>query len=213
MMALAGTLGWLSPAQEQTEFLRMVASRMARGTLSKTEVDLVCSAAHSREPVLAPELLATGLARPGNTTHAAALACMGSAAAHAQTVRALTSPHDDDVAIAQVYLRHRQLADVGELRAVAAGIGRMSAGSAQLRALETLARQRLADPQSLQTIAGLFPQARSLEVQRAIAGILVRSDTQLLARADLARTLRQHRLKSPSGTDVIDMLIRILQST
>ena len=48
---------------------------------------------------------------------------------------------------------------------------------------------------------------------RAIAGILIRSDTQMLARAELARSLRQHRLKSPDGNDVIDMLIRMLQST
>ena len=59
--------------------------------------------------------------------------------------------------------------------------------------------QRLTDPQSLQAIAGLFPQARSLDVQRAIAGILIRADTQMLARADLARALRQHRLKSPTA--------------
>ncbi len=213
MMALAGMIGWLSPAQEQAEFLRMVAARMARGNLSKTEVDLVCATPQARDPALAPQLLATGLVRPGNTTHAAALACMGSAAAHAQTLRALTSPQDDDVAIAQIYLRHRQLADVGELRAVTLGIGRMAAGGAQVRALETLARQRLADPQSLQAIASLFALARSLDVQRAIAGILIRSDTQMLARADLARSLRQHRLKSPDGNDVIDMLIRMLQAT
>ena len=106
------------------------------------------------------------------------LACLGSAEAHARVVRALTSPNDDDVAIAQVYLRHRPLADVGELRAVTSGIGRMTTSDAQVRALETLAQQRLADPQSLQEIARLFPLARSLEVQRAIAGILIRSDTR-----------------------------------
>jgi len=102
---------------------------------------------------------------------------------------------------------------VAELRTVTAAIARMSAGSAQVRALETLARQRLADAPSLQAIASLFPQARSLEAQRAIAGILIRSDTQMLARADLARSLRQHRLKSPGGSDVIDMLIRMLQTS
>jgi hypothetical protein len=96
---------------------------------------------------------------------------------------------------------------------VTSGIARMTVAGAQVRALETLARQRLADPQSLQEIAGLFPLARSLDVQRAIAGILLRADTKMLARADLARSLRQHRLKSPDGNDVIDMLIRVLQST
>src|SRR6185369_744058 len=41
MMALARTLGWISPAQEQAEFLRMIADRMARGGLGRNEVDLV----------------------------------------------------------------------------------------------------------------------------------------------------------------------------
>lgn len=211
MMALARSLGWLSPAQEQAEFLRMIADRMARGDLDKTEVDLVCATHQGREPDLARQLLATGAARPSRLTHAAALACLGSAEAHERTVRALTSSDDGEVAIAQVYLRHRPLANVDELRAVASGIGRMTTAGAQVRALETVAKQRLADAQSLQEIVRLFPLARSLEVQRAIAGILIRSDTQVLARTDLARSLRQHRLKSPDGTDVIDLLIRLLQ--
>jgi hypothetical protein len=119
----------------------------------------------------------------------------------------------EHVAIAQAYLRHRPLANVGELRAVTSGIARMTTVSAQVRALEALARQRLADPQSLQEIAGLFAQARSIEVQRAIAGILIRADTKMLARAELAQSLRRHRLKSPDGSDLIDVLIRVLQST
>lgn len=213
MMSLARQLGWLTPAQEQAEFLRMVSDRMARGSLGKTEVDLVCTTYQEREPGLARQVMATGAVRAGNVAHSAVLACLGSPQAHEETVRALTSSRDEDVATVQVYLRHRSLADIGELRAVASGIGRMTAPAAQVRALETLAKQRLADAQSLHEIARLFPLARSLEVQRAIAGILIRSDTKMLARADLARSLRQHRLKSPDGSDVIDMLIRVLQST
>ncbi len=212
MLALGRALGWLTPAQEQAEFLQMVATRMGRNTIGRHEVDLVCSAHQEREPTLARQVLASGKADPANVAHAAVLACLGSPEGHERTLRALTSANDDEVAIAQVYLRHRPLADVAEVRAVAAGIGRMKAAAAQVRALETLARQRLTDAQSLQEIAGLFPQARSLEVQRAIAGILIRSDTQQLARADLLRSLRQHRLKSPDGSDVIDMLIRLLQN-
>ena len=213
MMALARTLGWLSPVQEQAEFVRMLADRMARGSLGKSEVDLVCAAQPDLESGLARQLVATGTPQPGQVAHSAVLACLGNPEAHERTVRALTSSRDDDIVIAQAYLRHRPLAGVGELRAVTSSIARMTAAGAQVRALETLARQRLADPQSLQEIAGLFPLARSLEVQRAIAGILIRSDTKMLARADLALTLRQHRLKSPDGNDVIDMLIRMLQST
>jgi hypothetical protein len=191
----------------------MLAERMARGTLGKNEVDLVCSSHSERAMDLAGQVLATGAAKPDQVAHSAVLACLGSAQAHQRTVQALTSSRDSDVVIAQTYLRHRPLADVGELRSVASGIARMTAAAAQVRALETLARQRLADPQSLLEIARLFPLARSLEVQRAIAGILIRSDTQMLARADLARSLRQHRLKSPTGSDVIDVLIRLLQAT
>jgi len=212
MMALARTLGWLSPVQEQAEFVRMIADRMARDSLGQNEVDLVCSTHRNPQPDLARQVLATGSARPGRVAHAAALACLGAAQDHERTVRALTSPHDEDVAIAQVYLRHRPLADAAEVRAVTSGIGRMTAAGAQVRALETLAKQRLADPQSLQEIARLFTQARSLQVQRAIAGILIRSDYKVLARAELARSLQQHRLKSPDGQDVIDVLIRLLQA-
>ena len=89
----------------------------------------------------------------------------------------------------------------------------MTAPAAQVRALEALSKQRLADAQSLEEIAGMFPRARSLAVQRAIAAILIRADHSLLARAEVARSLRQHRLKSPDGSDVIDTLIRLLQST
>jgi hypothetical protein len=213
MFALARKLAWLSPEQEQAEFLGMLANRMARGAIGKDDVDLVCSAHSGNEPGLARQLLAAGAARPANAAHSAVLACLGSPQDHERTVRALTSSADDEVAIAQVYLRHRPLADVAELRAITVGISRMSTGSAQVRALEALAKQRLADPQSLGEIAGLFPRARSLDVQRAIAGILLRSDTQLLARDDLARSLRRHRLKSPDGSDVIDVLIRLLQAT
>lgn len=213
LMALARFVGWLTPAQEQAEVLQMLAQRMSRDGLGRTEVDLVCSKYDGTDARLAQQLLATGAPRPGNVTHAAVLACLGDAQAHERTVRALTGSDEASVAVAQAYLRHRPLAGVGELRTLASGIGRMSAGSAQVRALETLARLHPADPQSLQAIAGLFPQARTLEVQRAIAGILIRSDTKALVREDLARTLRQHRLKSPDGSDVIDMLIRLLQST
>jgi hypothetical protein len=211
MFGLARVLGWLSPEQEQAEFVQMLARRMASDRIGKHEVDLVCATQATPQPALARQLVAAAT-RPDRVAHAATLACLGDASAHERTVRALTSAHDDDVAVAQAYLRHRPLDGVNEVRAVVSGIARMTAPSAQVRALETLARQRLADPQSLQEIARLFPRARSLQVQRAIAGILIRSDTQMLPRTELARSLREHRLKSPDGSDVIDMLIRLLQA-
>jgi hypothetical protein len=212
MLALARALGWLTVQQERDEFVRMIGQRMARNALGKHEVDLVCSSSFGRDSSLALQLQASGAVRHGQAADTAVLACLGQRDAHEQTLRALTSVNEDDVEVAQVYLRHRPLTDVAEVRAITEGIGRMRSGGAQLRALETLARQRLADPMSLQEIAGLFPRARSLQMQRAIANILIRADHNGLARVDLARSLRQHRLKSPDGSDVIDALIRLLQA-
>jgi hypothetical protein len=213
MLALARGLGWLSAEQERDEFVQMIVQRMARDTLGKHEVDLVCASPFGRDARLAAQVQAGGRAHADRTAHAAVLACLGDGPSHVQTLRALTSAHEADVEIAQVYLRHRALADAAEVRAVTEGIGRMRSPAAQVRALETLARQRLADPTSLQEIARLFPRARSLQLQRAIANILIRADHAAFARSDLARLLREHRLKSPDGSDVIDALIRVLQQT
>lgn len=212
MTAVARSLGWLTPAQEQDEFVAMLAQRMARGAIGPHEVDLVCDAPADAGAGLAGRLQATGAPRADVVAHDAVLACLGSAAAHERTLRALTSPREDEVEVAQVYLRHRPMTRVEDLRGVAAGIARMSTPAAQLRALEALAKQRLADAQSLREIAALFPKARSLAAQRAIADILVRADYRQLAGGELLASLRQHRLRSPDGNDVIDLLIRLLQS-
>jgi hypothetical protein len=212
-MALAKNIGWLSPAQEQAELVRTIADHIARDRVGRDEVELAC--ARGRQDASDPMLhtLATGALKTGKVAPAAAMACLGSAEAHARVVRAVTSANADDIAIAQAYLRHRPLADVAELRAIALGIGRMPASDAQVRALETLAQQRVADPESLREIARLFPLAKSVQVQRAIASVLIRSDTRVLGQAELARSLKQTRLKSPDGSDVIDALIRVLQAS
>ena len=118
--------------------------------------------------------------RPTRSTSAAILACLGSKEGHARVLRALTSPDDDEVEIAQVYLRHWPIADVNELRSVTMGIARMNGSYAQVRALDTLASLRLSDRQSLDELTRLFPVAKSVNVQRAIAGILIRADYQAL---------------------------------
>jgi hypothetical protein len=85
-------------------------------------------------------------------------ACLpGSAEARARVLRALTSPIDADVELAQVYVGHRPITDVAELRVLASGIARMPASGAQIRALDTLARHRLSDGQSLSELARAVP--------------------------------------------------------
>jgi hypothetical protein len=56
MMALARSIGWLTPAQEQSEFLRMLADRMQRNLAGRDEVDLACERGGEagQEPALQP---------------------------------------------------------------------------------------------------------------------------------------------------------------
>jgi hypothetical protein len=212
MMALARNIGWLTPAQEQAELVRTIADHIARDRVGRDEVELACAGQHQDGKDAAFHALAAGALRTGKVGPAAAMACLGSSGAHARVVRAVTSANADDVAMAQAYLRHRPLADVRDLRSIAAGISRMPAADAQVRALESLSRQRLTDPESLREIAALFPLTRSVQVQRAIAGVLIRSDYRVLGQAELARSLKQYRIKSSDGNDVIDALIRVLQA-
>jgi len=90
----------------------------------------------------------------------------------------------------------------------------MRDAEAQVRAIDTLAAQRVPDPSDMDELMTLFPRAKSLNVQRAIAGVLLRADYRAAARPGLVRALQQHRIKSPDGaSDVIDVLIRRLQTS
>jgi len=212
MIAFAKDIDWLTPAEARTEFLRMLSEQVKRNAVGSAEVDLVC--ARDKDPDLGRALMGLSTASPnyGKVANAAMLACLGNDDAHTRMLHALTSPDDSEVSIAQVYLRHRPLSDATDLRAITARIARMPKAEGQVQALHTLAGQRVTDSQSLDELARLFPVARSVQVQRAIAGILIRSDYRMLARADLAQSLRRHRLRSPDGDDVIDALIRRLQA-
>jgi len=152
-------------------------------------------------------------AQANRTGAAAVLACLGRIEHRARVLRALTSSDDADVELAQVYLARRPIGDAVELRDVTLGITQMNAATAQVRALDTLAGLRPADRESLDALTRLFPRTRSLLVQRAIAGVLIRTDYQAIASADVVRALRQSRVKSPDGADLIDVLIRRLQAS
>jgi len=54
--------------------------------------------------------------------------------------------------------------------------------------------------------------AESVGVQTAIAGVLIRSDYRAIATPEFVQRLRQSRLKTSGGTDLIDVLIRRLQA-
>jgi hypothetical protein len=213
MIRLAGALGWLSPAEERAELGRMIGDLVARNAVRASEVDLICSL--NGDQALDPERDRLPLSRSpaGTLGRAAAVACLGSAEGRARVLEALTSPEEAEVAIAEAYLGHRPIADVGDLRAVVSAITRMTGSGAQIRALNTLARHRLNDRQSLDDLARLFPAAESVDVQRAIAAVFIRAEYQLLPKPEFVRVLSQSRLKSRDGGDIIDVLIRRLQAS
>ena len=212
MIQLAGTLGWLSPEDRRAELLRMVGDLIRRDAVGAAEVDMVCSLNKDHELDGERHRLSLSPTSAGTVPNAAVLACLGSAEGRARVLQALTDGDDGEVQIAEVYLGHRPITDVGELRVVASGITRMPGSAAQVRALETLARHRLSDPQSLDELTRLFPVSRSVDVQRAIAAVFIRSDLQQLRNPEMVRVLSENRLKSPPGGDIIDILIRRLQT-
>ena len=212
MMALAQNLGWLTPDEQRAEIARMISDQLARNSVGSPEVDLVCALNKNHELDPERDRLQQSSAQAENVPQAAVLACMGSMEGRARVLRALTSPRDDEVQIAQVYLRHRPIADPDELRAISSSVARMNGSNAQVRALQTLARLRLSDPESLEQLALLYPVAESADVQTAIAAVLFHADWKALAKAELVQTLREHRLAAGTGRDMIDVLIRRLQA-
>jgi hypothetical protein len=212
MIAVAASLGWLSPTEKQTELAQMIGEQLARSTLNSADVDLACALSKDRELDEEIHRLRPTPAHANDVAHAAVLACLGSPDARTQVLLALTSPNDEEVQIAQVYLGYHPITDVRELRVLTSGIARMNDSKAQVRALDALASQHLSDPESLEELTRLFPAAESSGVQVAIAGILIRSDSRAIATPEFVQTLRQSRLTSSNGNNLIDVLIRQLQA-
>ena len=211
MIALAGTLGWLSPADQRAELMRMVGDLIARESIGAAEVDMICALNKGHGLDEERHRLSLSPAQADKVANAAVLGCLGSTEGHARVLQALTLGNEAEAEIAEVYLGYRPITDVAELRVVANGITRMAGSPAQVRALDTLARNRLDDRQSLDELVRLFPVSRSVDVQRAIAALFIRSDYQLLSKPETVHVLSQSRVKSTGGDDIIDILIRRLQ--
>ena len=206
MIGVAHALGWLSAEERRAELRQLVEELLARPSLAASDVDTICSL---DDDVSLGDANAS-LQSVERVDHAAALACMGSREDHQRMLRALTSSSADDMRMAEVYFRHRPIADRRELQEAAAAIARMSASELQARAIEILGQHRLSDGESLEALTRLFPLARSIDVQRAIAGLIIRADYHAIATPETVRMLRQSRLKSSGGEDIIDILIRRL---
>jgi hypothetical protein len=79
----------------------------------------------------------------------------------------------------------------------------MKASAAQVRAIETLARQHVSDAQVLDGLAILYSGARSLEVQRALAEVFLRSDLGAIDAHALAERLKRDRLRDDELIDTV----------
>ncbi len=210
MIRLAGRLGWLSPEDERAEFVSLIDERLERG-ISPADVDLVCGLNEHGELGGELDRLHPLSASNGTTGQAAILACLGSASARVQVIRALTSLDAGEAEIAQAYLRRRPITDANELRELTSTIAGMSDSAAQVRALAALEDQSLSDSVSLETLARLFSIAQSAVVQAAIANVLIRSDFQSIATSSLAHTLRESSLASAGRSGAVEILLRHLQ--
>ncbi|MDP3223998.1 MAG: hypothetical protein Q8M96_12785, partial [Rubrivivax sp.] len=217
MVKVAQQLGWLTEQERRHELAGLLGQVLQRPTVGTNEINLACTLNASREldshfgpggPTAGPP------AGPHSSLpHAAMRACLGSAQSHVHTLAALLSPREADVAVAQDYLRHRPIADAQDLRRLATGISAMAPSSAQVRALETLGRHYVSDRTITNRLLQLFVQTPSPEVQRAVAGVLIRADRRALANPQLRATLVKHRHRSPPGDDMIDALIRRLEAS
>jgi hypothetical protein len=208
-ITLAESLGWLTPDARATELAAMVREMLARPALGMPEVELVC--ALDAAGALESETFSV-TPRAGRTSHAAALACLGNSEARAQVLAALTSSDEGDVRVAQVYLRNRPVSDVRELREMARRISDMPGSAAQVRAFDTFGRLSVADVGITAELLESFITATSLDVQRAIAEVFLRSGTRRSDNASLAQGLRRHRLRSAGADDLIEVLIRRLNA-
>ncbi|MET0733597.1 MAG: hypothetical protein ABW054_11100 [Casimicrobiaceae bacterium] len=212
MLRIARRIGWLTDDGERMELVGLVDARARRSAISAADIDTVCTSNARNELEHAAATLDAQPAYSDTVANAAALACLGRGERRARALRGLTADDERDALVAQVYLRHHPLHDADELRSVTMAIARMSSEASQVRALDTIAAMRIADRESLATLALLFPRTKSIEVQRAIAGVLIRADYQAITPPELARALRLSRIKSADGEDIVDALIRRLQA-
>lgn len=207
MTEVAHSLGWLSASQNRDELIRIVHDLTQRA-IGVAEVDQVCKL--NRKGDFDGMANVESVSTTPSAGRAAALACLGSDEDRDRMLAALSSGNERDIEMAEVYFHHRPIADAGELRVVTSAIAKLGKTEAQVRALNALARQPVADADGLDELARLFPVAESVTVQRAIASVFIRSDPHSIATPELVRMFREHR-KATSANDVIDVLIRRLE--
>jgi hypothetical protein len=212
MIALARSVGWLAPDEHRAELVHTINDVLAGDTMAFGEVDLVCTL--NRDRALDTSLNRLQVEQSNaRIAQAAALACLGSADARARILKAVREPE-----------RRRRADSAGISPATGRSptplsCARSRAGSCASRA----SRRRCARWRPWQglhvTTARCWTSWRAFSANRPRSRCSAPSPKSSSAQAtrqpripSLAAVFRQHRIKSPSGEDLIDVLIRRLQS-
>jgi hypothetical protein len=177
MVRVAATLGWLTPAQEHDEYVRLASDLIARNTVSYAEVDLVCSL--NRDATLDSAARASRSPRhpSSGVGDAALLACLGRKDAHQRVIRALVSNDERDVRIAQAYLRNRPVADARSCAPSPQGFRAAARPPRRPRPRDARAPQHHRPRDHRPARAGIR-RGQVPGVQRAIAEVFIRSDAK-----------------------------------
>jgi hypothetical protein len=209
MLGVAHGLGWLDAGELRAEQAGLVADLLARPSLDAAAVALACRlSAHDALGGDAARLAHAAV--PRSAAHTAVQACLGEPVARERILAALAGGDADSVRAAQVYFSARPVQSVDDLRALVDAVAGIEASEAQVRALDTLARQPLLEGRALAPLVGVFTRTRSADVQRAIAGVLIRSDRPDEATSGLVQTLRAARVRTHERDDMVDALLRRL---
>ena len=211
LVDLGTALGWLDAQARHDEQLAVVDVLLRKPRIDHVDVALACQA--NADGGLDGEAGRLHGAERGGAGAAAVLACVGSVPARVQVLKALASPDERDVQVAQAYLRLRPDVAKDDLRSVTREVAGMPSSPAQARALEALARLNIRDPEVLGDIAQIYANARTANVQRAAAEVFIRADETALDKPELVSTLREHRVHArDSRGDLVDVLIQRLES-
>ena len=212
LIELAANLHWLGGDTLRDERIALVNDMLQRPRLAYSDVDLACTLDEGGSIAEARSRIAWPPNARERVAHAAVMACLGDSRARGVALRGLSSADETDVQAAQAYLRHHPI-EGSDLRTAVSSVGDMPGSTAQVRALEALARLNINDPQAFAELARIYAAARSPDVQRAVAEVFLRGDVAALDKPRLAGVLQQHRIAVRAApSDLIDILLRSLAS-
>ena len=193
MIELAGTLGWLSPADQRAELVRMVGELIGRGSIGPPRSTSCARSTRTTGSTRSASRLQPSPAQADKVNNAAALACLGERdrthsrpeGAH-QPVRrgrrvgpGLPGSPADHRCRGTAFRRDRDRAH--------ARIGRP--GSRSRNACPASAERQ----PELERARAPLSSAASVDVQRAIAAVLIRADYESIAKPEFVRVLSQNR--------------------